>query len=191
MASDAHTATFLWDALHAKRRGATLLVCVCVGVLTGLPVWVYHNYCLCLWPFKARVMIAFREQSTDPSLRTWGTWVDVKGLTESKGLSLARHKHLPTVSAVSTSVYWKTKALVETLNLRGTPGITARRQLFVARLVFVLGFARSSCLISSPMQLSFFFLKVVPNTGQQRPVKVCEEQSLKTKRICGFFKLIN
>lgn len=172
------------------------LRCLCVGVLTGLLVWVYHNYCLCLWPFEARVMIAFREQSTDPSLRTWGTWVDVKGLTESKGLSLARHKHLPTVSAVSASVYWKTKALVETLNLRGTPGITARRQLFVARLVFVLGFARSvslprsSCLISSPMQLSFFFW-VVPNTGPQRQVKVYEEQSLKTKRICEVAKLIN
>lgn len=61
-------------------------MCVRTCALICLFVWVYHNYCLCLWPLRASVMVALREQNTYPILRTWGTWVDVRGLTESKGL---------------------------------------------------------------------------------------------------------
>lgn len=63
-----------------------IYVCLCVCVLVCLFVWAYHNYCLCLWPLRANVIVALREQNTGSTLRTWGTWVDVRGLTESKGL---------------------------------------------------------------------------------------------------------
>ena len=107
-------------------------------------------------------MIALREQNAGPTLRTWGTWVDVKGLTESEGLSLARHKHLPTVSAVSVTVYWKTRALVETLDLRGTPGLRAGPELFVTYLVFVFGFGRVETIQSHSQYSSCtFFLSHV------------------------------
>lgn len=35
---------------------------------------------------EASVMVAHKEQNAGPILRTWGTWVDVRGLRESKGL---------------------------------------------------------------------------------------------------------
>jgi len=148
----------------SAKGGVLHCVCVCVYtfVLVGLFVWVYHNYCLCLWPLRASVMIALREQNASPTLRTWGTWEDVKGLTESKGLSLARHKHLPTVSAVSVTVYWKTRALVEILDQRGTPALLARPELFVTYPMFVFGFW--SCwndTVSLTIFLLYFFLSHV------------------------------
>lgn len=153
-------------------------------------VWVYHNYCLCLWPLRASVVvIALGERNAGPTLRTWGTWVDVRGLTESKGLSLARHKHLPTVSAVSVTVYWKTRALVETLDLRGTPSILPRPWAFcyMFRVCFRLRSCWNHVASLTIFLLYSFFLPcrprvsdTVPNARQQQvgpkcEVKACEE----------------
>jgi len=67
--------------------------------------------------------------------------------------------------------------LVETVDMRGTPGMIPRPGLFVTHLVFVFGFGHvettlhhsqySSCGLSSPMSSYSLFSEVVPNTKQQ------------------------
>lgn len=145
-------------------------------------VWVHQNYCL--WPRRDSVTVALREPNTARTLRTWGTWVDVRGLAESEGLVLDRHKHLPTLSAVSVTVYWKTRALVETLNLKGTSGLLLGHNL--------LCYTSSVCLWvwscwndTVSLTTSLYFLshvifqsEVLPKLKQQVGSYTCKEKGI-------------
>lgn len=136
MASDAHTAAFHRDAPHAKGRGVA-------------PTLTHTHTSLCVRA-RLRVFVGLfvraQSQLLFVSVSVQGQCHDgVKGTErrskpenprnlsrrqgtnrESEGLSLARHKHLPTASAVSITVYWKTKALLETLDLRSPSDSAAR-----------------------------------------------------------------
>lgn len=85
------------------------------------------------------------------------------------------------MSAVSITVYWKTRALVETLDSRGTPELVPMPRFFATPHVFVfpLGHAEVSLHHSQYCILVIFFLSVsnlllLPIPSKKQNVQSCE-----------------
>lgn len=161
-----------------QREGCyTECVCVTLCVYACLCESVTITVCVC-GHWGPVSWLVHGEQNTGPTLRTWGTWVDVKGLTESKGLRLGPTQTLTYCVCCLCHCVLENKSFGGDTGSKGYPW--AATQAWALCYISCVCFRFWSCwnytvsltvfllYFSSPMSSSSLFSEVVPNSKHQQ-----------------------
>lgn len=163
--------------LFKRREGrcAKCVLCACLCGSATITVYVCGRW---------RPMSWYRSGNrTGPILRTWGTWVDVRGLTESKGLRPGPTQTLTYCVCCLRHCVLENKSFGGDTGSKGYPWAATHPEPFVTYLMFVFSLAHvettlhhwqySSC-TTFFLLLLFFLTPMSPVSGNIRGGRYCE-----------------